>query len=245
MNKLSLTLMLGGLVALTISACRDHQQNSKLREEIRTVQARMKDMDAEVAVLKQKQHRTSIEQQRTAAALRTSSESTTQASATERSLEQMAQLQARVNQLDLVVAGITNIIARSRAKQPPLLYSDSVKKDDYVFKGYDTPQAVLQSQMWALANDNGKEFLNSVTGKLRQVWERSFRDYPEGGMPSGFKNGMLYQSSGFRVMEEKTISDDEVELKVFYEGSRFRETLVIRKTDGAWKVADHKFNPDE
>jgi hypothetical protein len=237
--------MLGGLVALTISACREQQQNSELREEIRTVRARVKEVDAELAALKQKQHRTLVEQQRTAVALRTNLEDTAQAPDAERSREQLVQIQARLSQLDLTVAGITNVLERARAKLPPFLYSDSVKKDDYVFKGYDTPQAALESSMWALANDNGREFLNSVTGQLRQAWERQFRDYPEGGMPVGFKNGMTYQSSGFRVMEEKPGADGAVELKVFYEGSRFRQTLVVRKADGAWKLAETKFEREE
>jgi hypothetical protein len=47
----------------------------------------------------------------------------------------------------------------------------------------------------------------------------------------------MFKATGFRVLEETPVSQDEVHLKVFLEGSRETIKPVLQRIGGEWKWA--------
>ena len=153
----------------------------------------------------------------------------------------LEELQERLLRQEMAMGGVSNFIATATGANVRFVYPDSIKKKDYVNAGFDQPQSAWQSMLWAIAQSDPKAYLESLSGDLAVTFKEQIKDLPEGIMPSGFKNGLMFQSAGYRVMEEKAVSDTEVELKVFLEG---RQNLVLkpyfRRTADGWKYAGQR-----
>jgi hypothetical protein len=54
-------------------------------------------------------------------------------------------------------------------------------------------------------------------------------------MPGGFKNGQMYRATGFRLLEQTAIAEDEVRTKIFLEGQNQVLKLVFKRVGGEWK----------
>jgi hypothetical protein len=119
----------------------------------------------------------------------------------------------------------------------PFIYADATRRRDYTFSGYTTPQSALQSVLWAITQMDAKAFQASLTGEVAAGFTSQFKDLPEGVMPGGFKNGAMFKASGFRILEETLLSEKELRLKVFLEGTRLVIKPVFRKVGGEWKWA--------
>jgi hypothetical protein len=113
---------------------------------------------------------------------------------------------------------------------------DSTKRKEYAFSGYAAPQAAFQSMLWAITQSDARVYRESLGGEMATMFAEQYKDMPEGVMPGGFKNGLMYKAAGFRVLEETPISDDETRLKVFLEG---RQNIVLKpvfkKIGSEWK----------
>jgi len=118
------------------------------------------------------------------------------------------------------------------------VYPDSRRKKDYAFAGYAAPQSSLQSLLWAITQSDPKAFQASLAAEMASAFASQFQDLPEGVMPGGFKNGSMYQASGYRVLEETPLPNDEVRVKVFLEGKpKVTVKLVFKKVGDQWKWA--------
>jgi len=149
---------------------------------------------------------------------------------------EIASLRDSILQLQRENASLSNQLVEAGAVQIPFLYQDSVKRGQYIFSGYDSPQSALQSVLWAITRSNVEALKGSVAGlnadRLKQIFQD---DLPEGVMPSGFNNGEMFKATGFRVLEESKRSEDEITLKVLLEGSRTLVKATFKKIEGEWK----------
>jgi|SRR5438105_11745088 len=151
---------------------------------------------------------------------------------------EVGHLRDRVAQMEQASAALSNQIASSTGANEPFIYPDSKRKKDYAFSGYAAPQAALQSVLWALSQSDGKAFQASLAPEMAKGFSDQFQDLPEGVMPGGFKNGAMYQASGYRVLEETPISNEETRLKVFLEGKpKLAIKLVFKRVGNEWKWA--------
>jgi hypothetical protein len=91
--------------------------------------------------------------------------------------------------------------------------------------------------LWAITQSDTKAFQAGLAGDMADAFARQFQDLPEGVMPGGFKNGAMFKASGYRVLEEAAISEEELRLKVFLEGARIVIKPVFRKIGEEWKWA--------
>lgn len=151
---------------------------------------------------------------------------------------EVARLRDQLMQLERTGEAPSNQLAAARGETAPFIYPDSTRRKDYVFSGYTAPQSALQSLLWAITQSDVNAYRASLSPAMAQQFSEQYKDMPEGVMPGGFKNGMMYKASGFRVLEETPISDDETRLKVFLEGRQnIVLKLVFKKIDGEWKHA--------
>lgn len=154
---------------------------------------------------------------------------------------ELARLRDRITELESANAAVSNQLAAASGASIPFVYSDSVKRKDYAFSGYDAPQSALHSMLWALSQSDPRAYQASVTDETADAFASAVKDLPEGVMPGGYKNGALFRASGFRILEETSVSDSETRLKVFLEGRHLVLKLVFRKVDREWKMARTEF----
>ncbi|HAB16894.1 MAG TPA: hypothetical protein PLX89_25965 [Verrucomicrobiota bacterium] len=203
------------------------QQN--LAAEMKATQAALTELAARVADQQEAWQRLSDELEKTRRLNSASDES----SEARRLRSDLANLNRRLEKLE--AASLP-----AKLSPEPLVYADSIRRADYAFGGYDSPESAMQSVLWAITQLNPRAFWDSLTGNVAASFADSFKDLPEGVMPGGFKNGAMYRATGFRILEEAPVSEDEVRLKVFLEGQNHILKLVLKKVSGQWKWADNQ-----
>jgi len=154
---------------------------------------------------------------------------------------EVALLREKLARLEQANAAISNHIAAATGASDPFIYPDSRSKKDYAFSGYTAPQSALQTVLWAITQSDGKAFRASLAPEMAGVFASQFQDLPEGVMPGGFKNGAMYQASGYLVLEETPISNEQTRLKVFLEGKpKIAIKLLFKRIGDEWKWAGNE-----
>jgi hypothetical protein len=129
--------------------------------------------------------------------------------------------------------------------QEPELPPDAVARKRYEHAGFSTPVKSLETVLWSITRQDPKTFLESCTPENRKMFEPRFAEMPEGQMPGGFRNGEMFRAAGFRVLEEKAISENEMGLKVFLEGRNVVLRMKFQRVDGDWKWAGNMIDWEE
>ena len=233
MNTLKIIAV--GAIVLTIGASfvLEHRAENKFDDEITSLKSEIQQLADQVSNL-QKSQATAIQT--------TVSLPEDQLTELMQIRGELGQLKEGLSQLEYANAVLSNQIATAKDDNAPLVYSDSVRKKDYTFSGYSAPQSSFQSVLWAITQSDGKTYLASLTGDMLNGAAQQFKDLPEGVMPGGFKNGAMYNATGFHVLEETPTYDDETQLKIFLEGQNLILNEIFKKVDGQWKLAGTKFN---
>jgi hypothetical protein len=228
MKKVTLFSCVFGVLVFVTAVWREQRASTK--EALHSLQAEMQELRAQVAELEQSQ-------QRSITLPQVSAEKKDDTVELTRLRTEVAQLRDALAHLERAGAAISNEIATARGANIPFVYPDSTKRTDYVFTGYSTPQYGFQSVLWAIRQTDARTFLQSLTGLMAETFAPEFKDLPGGVMPGGFRNGDMFQATGFRVIEESPVSDDEMLLKVFLEGSNVMIKPVFKRVGGEWKWA--------
>ena len=109
-------------------------------------------------------------------------------------------------------------------------------KENWTFAGYATPEAALQSAVWAMSQGDFKTVLASVTPEKRASLEKKFENKtPEQIKAEGKRE--MEKVTGFRILDRKVLSDSEVMLHVFPEGENHAQKMLMRKIGAEWKMA--------
>lgn len=209
----------------------EHQAKVALQDKVASLQAKTRELDDRLELLQKRQNQY---------------ESTPRTTVVQAdNPEELARLRADIARLEehlanVEQAGVTmsNDLAAARGPKVPFVYADSTPRTNYVFSGYATPQSGFQSMLWSITQMDAKSYLGSMTGKNLEFWSKQFQEEaPDGVMPGGFRNGAMYKASGYRVVEETPLSQDEVRLKVFLEGTRVTIRTVFQRVGAEWKYA--------
>jgi hypothetical protein len=125
---------------------------------------------------------------------------------------------------------------------PPLVYPDSIRRSEYQFAGFQTTAAAVESKLWAITHLDVDTFLASSDPRSSEFenFQRIFNEMPERRMPGGFKNGAMYNATGFRIIEDIAISEEERHLKVFLEGKDTFIRPILKQVNGEWKWSGQK-----
>lgn len=185
--------------------------------------------------------------------------SRTSATAMESELEQLRRSTSELMRLRNEVAGIRR--ERDAAKQAEAATKKSapaiadnapapfafppgsfVSKDQLVFAGYDTPEAGVQSFLWAMMK-GGYDKVNEASGPVirdNEEDDRKGREAYEKGLPIAER-----AFKGFQILARKDVSEDQVELKMKTQyhpvpERRGREEDVsietLDRVNGEWKL---------
>ena len=81
-----------------------------------------------------------------------------------------------------------------------------------------------------------KTMLASVTPEQRASLEKQFENKTPEQIRAEGKRGME-KVTGFRILDQKTLSDSEVMLRVFADGENHAQKMLMRRMGAEWKMA--------
>jgi hypothetical protein len=116
--------------------------------------------------------------------------------------------------------------------------ADYWPRDSWSFTGYGSPDAALQTSLWAANNGDLKALMASTTGDLRKIVEADLSGKsPEEASIKAMDEVINFKS--VRVLNRETQADDTAVLTVAIEDKAETETvkMLLKKVGNEWKIA--------
>lgn len=129
------------------------------------------------------------------------------------------------------VAGTSLLSTNSTAAQLP-----AIPKAQWTFAGYDTPEAALQSVMWATSQGD----LQSLQAGLSTEAQRTLATELEGKTDDEIATALAQKTSGISTLSfnRRTVgSDGRVTFNISSDNNN-NISIVFVKADGTWKMAN-------
>jgi hypothetical protein len=166
---------------------------------------------------------------------------------------EVSQLRAGVKEADQLRAEVQRLRAADRAlsRQPApsagvaapsatATQEGYYAKENWAFTGYATPEAALQSAIWAMREGDTKTLLASVTPEEMARMQKEWGNKSEAQVSADARKG-TDKISAIRILESKTLSEDEVVLSIFAAGGEDHVQKISMKRYGAeWRMAGPK-----
>jgi hypothetical protein len=116
--------------------------------------------------------------------------------------------------------------------------ADYWPRDSWAFAGYTSPDAALQTSVWATSKGDLKALLGSTTGELQKQVEKDLEGKSETEATIRAMDEVARLKS-VRVVDREVQADDTVVLTAaFEEGTDTHTTkLVMKKIGGEWKIS--------
>jgi RNA polymerase sigma factor (sigma-70 family) len=155
------------------------------------------------------------------------------------------QLMAWSNAKTVIVMGVAAILAAGTATmmvqhrnphmalpkpQPVAAGETEFPKSSWHFAGYNNPESVFMSCMWAVNNGDTNTLLASVSPGER-------KKMIQGPIITAETRRSYAQMTGYRIVDEQVMSEDKVALVVKTTGQERTVHMLIERIDGEWKFA--------
>ena len=113
-------------------------------------------------------------------------------------------------------------------------------KESWAFSGYATPEAALQSAIWAMREGDTRTLLASMAPQEVARMQNEWANKSEAKISADTKRG-TDKISSIRVLESRRLSDDEVVLTVYAAGGEDKvQKISVKRIDAEWKLAGRK-----
>ncbi len=231
-------LGVAGLVAVIAAAVAGWQKVRQLRAENELLRAQwqqLKEHSDAAAEAQSKQYEQELQRLRAQAqeVFRLRNEVTqlrTAAQDTEKLRAENRQLRVQNQQSGTGAGGSAATAVVSNPQTP----ADQFPREKWTFAGYSTPQAALVSAVWAMKEGKPQVYLDSLSPeeqvRMAKVWENK----SEGEIAAKHQQEVS-QITNVRVMNQKEISPEEVQLTVFIEGPNRMEIVSMKRSGADWK----------
>lgn len=226
MSKLKLgtisAVVIGGLVASLVV---QHQSLARLREDNRSLQQQVEELrDA-----KNQLAQAAVDQDEFAKRQRDQSELL-------RLRGEVGVLRRQTKELDALEASLKT---QSAGTVETAATADYWPRDSWAFAGYASPDAALQTFVWAASEGDLKTLLGSVTGEAQKRTEKDLEGKSEGEASRKAIDDAINLKS-VRVYHRNVQSDDTVIIQAGYENGRitYVEKLFMKKIGNEWKLSD-------
>jgi hypothetical protein len=115
--------------------------------------------------------------------------------------------------------------------------ADYWPQDSWAFKGYASPDATLQSSLWAANNGDIKALLASATGEMQKHMEEDFKGKSDAEASIRAMDEVTSMKS-VRVVNREIQGDDTAVMTVEMETPTGNQTekLVMKKIGNEWKL---------
>ena len=116
--------------------------------------------------------------------------------------------------------------------------ADYWPRDSWAFAGYASPDAALQTSVWAANNGDLKALLASTTGDLQKMMEKDFEGKSENEATLRAMDEVARLKS-IRVVNREVQADDTVVLTAAFEDGSDTHTskLLMKKIGNDWKIS--------
>jgi hypothetical protein len=116
--------------------------------------------------------------------------------------------------------------------------ADYWPQDSWVFKGFASPDAALQSSLWAANNGNIKALAASFTGEMQKMVEEDLKNKTTDEASVRVMDEVVGIRS-VRIVKREPRGDDTMVLTAEMEGRNETRTdlLVMKKVGDVWKIA--------
>jgi hypothetical protein len=128
---------------------------------------------------------------------------------------------------------------RSKKSAEDALPQDIHPKESWGYRGYGSPEATVESMLWAASHGDKAGFMAGFPPELQEKFAKDFQDKD---LAAEVKKNEIQE---FRVLDRQTVSDDEMVLTVYMarqgnenaNGSSSTEDTHFKKIDGQWRVS--------
>lgn len=106
--------------------------------------------------------------------------------------------------------------------------------------GYADPVSAFETTFWATSRNDGKVLFYSLSPDLQQSLEQ--RAKRDGGLPEEFLSqnqnsaDHLNGVTGFHVLKAESVSDNDVQLHLSFEGKQMDQTFTMKRIGKEWKM---------
>jgi len=177
--------------------------------------------------------------------------------------EEAARLGEQTNQISALVEANQKLAASlkviqgsqrdaSKKKGPEdALPQDIHPRDSWAFRGFATPEATLESAIWADVNGDAARSLEAYSPeeqpemqKAMETMQRRMKD-PHFAADEAEYATRSMSITEFRILDRRSVSDDEMVVTIYLAGRRVNgsgldeDTVrsVLKKIDGQWKLS--------
>jgi len=120
------------------------------------------------------------------------------------------------------------------------LPQDIHPKESWGFRGYDSPDATLESMLWSATHGDKAGFMAGFSPEMREKFEKDFaqKDFAEEVRKNPIEE--------FRVLDRQAVSDDEMVVTIYTthldngNTTGNSEDTHFKKIGGQWKVFEPK-----
>ena len=112
-------------------------------------------------------------------------------------------------------------------------------KESWAFAGYATPEAALQSWVWAMFKGDKQAMLGSLVPEARKEWEKILGQKSDSELAAESKESSK-SIAGYMIVDRQAGSDSEVELTLAMsttpEEKNNRVKMTLRRVENEWKL---------
>jgi RNA polymerase sigma factor (sigma-70 family) len=135
----------------------------------------------------------------------------------------------------LLATGTTAIIQYQRQQlpkpQPIASGQTEFPKASWHFAGYSNPESAFQSGMWAVAHDDAKTLVASVSPAMQE----KFAGKQAAEIISAKDQADFAKMSGYRILDKQVVSENEVTFEMYAEGLDQTQKFSVQRIGGEWK----------
>ena len=140
--------------------------------------------------------------------------------------------------LQSMAAGRTGSASTGRVAATPETQIH-LTKDQWVFAGYATPEATLQTVWWAQTHKDKKAFLDALAPEDRAGFEKMYAGKTDEEIMAANQDTLaqIQQVQGYRVLKNQVESDDQVSLMVYFDGADNWQKIRMKRIQTEWKIS--------
>jgi RNA polymerase sigma factor (sigma-70 family) len=235
MTTLQKALITATLAAAVGTGIYETRQVSNLRERVQTLEQQQAPLAAQIQKLEQERNDATNQ-------LALMSEATSRANSNTIELLRLRSavgtLRQRTNELGKL---LQDTAAANQTSQGPLGQTN-FPRDSWTFAGFATPEAALQSFMWAKSRGEVKTAFSAATPELKQeLMERYFKDKTDEEISATLVDSAKDQT-GIQILKKMAAAEDQVIYQIHIDGTpdASYSLVTMKKIDGEWKVSGNE-----
>jgi hypothetical protein len=217
-----------GVVVQTMRVSKITAQNEALRQQLAALQAQVDDLSRRPAPASS----SAISDADRSELLRLRS----QAAQFKQTSNELQRLQTQVQQLQAANQQMRAAPAPAAADPKAPAATGAISRESWAFAGYATPEAALQSAIFAMSQGDYSTFLASMTPEEAARMQKSFEGKtPEQISEEGKRE--TAKATTLQVLNKQELAPDRVVLSVYVGGEERMQRVIMQKVGEEWRWA--------